>query len=117
MTATHQQVIGEILAGDALGMSATARKVPAFRGEGRANPTTIWRWIVTGCKSPDGSIVKLEAARLGGRWLTSSAALARFLDALTPSTDPAPSPARSRKPAARKRAIEAAHKKLAAAGA
>jgi hypothetical protein len=33
---------------------------------------------------PDGSTLRLEAARLGGRWLTSRAAVWRFLAAQTP---------------------------------
>lgn len=78
-------VITEILNGDALGMSAAARLIPAHRGHGRANPSTPWRWITEGAKAPDGRIVKLEAGRVAGRWLTSRAALARFIEALTPS--------------------------------
>ena len=82
---TPAPVIAEILNGDALGMSAAARLIPAHRGHGRANPSTPWRWITEGAKAPDGRIVRLEAGRVAGRWLTSRAALGRFISALTPS--------------------------------
>lgn len=110
------QVITEIIAGDALGLGAAARKIPSHRGDGRVNPSTIWRWIVSGSKAADGRVVRLEAARVGGRWLTSSMALARFWNALTPVASlatPTPSP---RTPSKRQRSIEAAHRKLATAG-
>jgi hypothetical protein len=40
---------------------------------------------MAGTKAPDGRVVRLEAIRLGGRWLTSVEALQRFAAALTPS--------------------------------
>ena len=67
-------VISEIINGDALGMSAAARCVPPHRGSHRASPSTPWRWIRQGVRTPDGRIVRLEAARIGSRWLTSRAA-------------------------------------------
>jgi hypothetical protein len=112
------QVLSEIIAGDALGMGAAARMLPAHRGEGTARPSTIWRWIVQGVRTPDGSTVKLEASRVGGRWLTSRAALARFSAALTPvSPGTATTPHRSRTPLARRKAAEAAANELARRGA
>src|SRR5262245_13275728 len=83
-TAAMPQVISEIVGGDGLGLGAASRIVPAFRGEGRSCPSTLSRWIRNGLLTPDGRVVKLEAARIGGRWLTSRAALARFATALTP---------------------------------
>jgi len=112
------QVLTEIIAGDALGMGAAARLLPAHRGEGTARPSTIWRWVVQGARTPDGRIVRLEASRVGGRWLTSKAALARFAAALTPATsDTTPAPVRSRAPSARHKASEAAAASLARRGA
>jgi hypothetical protein len=88
--ADTQQVLSEILSGDALGLSAAARLLPAHRGTGRASPSTVWRWIRTGTCTSDGRVVKLEAARLGTRWLTSTAAINRYMAALTPTTDTPP---------------------------
>lgn len=44
---------------------------------------TLYRWITVGMKG-----VKLEAARVGGRWRTSEEALQRFSDCLTPNQEP-----------------------------
>jgi hypothetical protein len=111
-------VLTEIIAGDALGLGAAAKLLPAHRGAGRASPSTLWRWIVSGAKASDGAVVKLEAARVGGRWLTSREALARFAARLTPASPDTSSPApKPRAPAARHKSSEAAAKKLEAMGA
>ncbi len=59
------------------------------------------RWVVTGVKGPNGSRVRLEAVRFGGRWLTSSPALERFVAALTPNfnpdSDPKPTSSKSKR--------------------
>lgn len=44
---------------------------------------TLYRWITVGTKG-----IKLEAARVGGRWRTSEEALQRFSDCLTPKEEP-----------------------------
>jgi Protein of unknown function (DUF1580) len=49
---------------------------------------TLLRWISEGSRGPGGELVKLEAVRLGGRWLTSREALQRFVERLTPKADP-----------------------------
>jgi hypothetical protein len=53
----------------------------------RGRPVTqgcVMRWILRGVKGPGGRRVRLEAVRLGGRWLTSLEALERFALAQTP---------------------------------
>ena len=82
-TDTTSPIIAEILAGDALSLSAAARKLPPHRGRNVA-PSTIWRWHREGLRTPDGRRVHLELARVGGKWLASAAALARFIAAATP---------------------------------
>jgi excisionase family DNA binding protein len=55
--------------------------------------TTLYRWITQGSKG-----VKLEAARVGGRWRTSEEALQRFSERLTGDQErstPAPPPIRT----------------------
>jgi hypothetical protein len=50
----------------------------------------VWRWIAHGVTLKNGQIVRLEAARLSGRWLTTEPALQRFLAAQTPPNHNAP---------------------------
>jgi hypothetical protein len=61
-------------------------------------------------KSPSGDLVKLEACRLGGRWMTSREALQRFSERLTPELGAAQSTPRS--PAARRKASDRAEQEL-----
>jgi len=107
-------VIEEILAGDGLSLSAAARSIPAHRGKGHVQTTTIWRWVIKGVDVPGVGKVRLEAARIGCRWMTARAALKRFFAALTSAEVPTSTPPRS--PAKRRRAIAIAEKNLAAAG-
>jgi hypothetical protein len=75
----------------------------------------VRRWIVTGVKLPSGERLRLEAVRIGGRWLTSVEALQRFAARQTPEAldEPAPLP---RSVDERQRASEAAAKALEAMG-
>src|SRR5215831_15466946 len=78
-----------------LSLPQAARRLPPGR---RGRPVTLsclLRWILSGVPSPDGQRVRLEAVRLGGRWLTSVEALGRFAAALTPTLD-GPAPAQPR---------------------
>lgn len=112
------QVLAEIQAGDGLSSAAAGRLFPGHRGGKSVDPSTTFRWITRGAAAPDGRRVKLEAVRVGGRWLTSRGAVARFVAALTPASDPDTStPPASRTPAARKRASEKAVAALKAMGA
>jgi hypothetical protein len=70
-----------------LSLSQAARRLPPCRADRPVNPATIWRWIAKGARRPDGTRITLEAVRLGGRWLTSAEALARFAAALTPESE------------------------------
>jgi hypothetical protein len=55
----------------------------------RLNFSTVWRWVLHGVRGANGALVRLEGARVGGRWLTTREALARFQAALTPDvTEP-----------------------------
>jgi hypothetical protein len=115
-TAVSESTIAqEILSGSGLNLGQAARRFPPYR-EGRpVNPSTIFRWIMSGVRLPDGSRVQLEAVRLGGRWLTSGPAIQRFIDRQTPNlnTDPAPAP---RTPTQRRKASERAGKQLGKVG-
>jgi hypothetical protein len=92
-----------------LSLSQAAKLLPPGR---RGRPVTLpclLRWILDGVKTPNG-VVRLEAARLGGRWLTSVEALERFADKQTPKLDDQSQA--SRTPGARCRASERATRDL-----
>lgn len=113
------QVLTEIQSGDGLSLSAAGRLFPGHRGGASVDPSTVFRWVTKGTRTTDGRAVKLEAARVGGRWLTSRGAVGRFVAALTDAAIPGATPAtpESRAPTARARATEravAALKKMGA---
>lgn len=113
-----QSLLEEIVGGDALSLAQAARLVPATRGEsGSASPSCVWRWVTKGATTRAGVTVKLEAALIGSRWITSRAALMRFLEALNPVSAPVPVLPPSRTEAQRRKAAAAASKKLEAMGA
>jgi hypothetical protein len=112
-------VLSEIQSGDGLALSAAGRLFPAHRGDGTVGPSTVFRWLTKGAKSTGGQLVKLEAVRVGGRWLTSRGAVARFVQALTVAGTPAsatPAPV-SRSLSARQKASERAGRELEKRGA
>jgi hypothetical protein len=85
-----------------LSLYEAARRFPPARAGRPVSFSCVLRWITDGIPGPDGERVKLEAVRVGGRWLTSEEALARWAARLTPrlhvENAPAPrSPARCRR--------------------
>jgi hypothetical protein len=111
-------LLAEILGGDARSLAAVGRLLPARSGGRRVHPSTVWRWAHQGSRTLDGRLARLEVARVGERWLTSRAAVERYIRALTvlPAGTPTPPPP-TRTPAARRRASEIAAARLRAAGA
>jgi hypothetical protein len=89
-----------------------ARRLPPGRGGRPVSFSCVLRWITQGVPGPDGNRVKLEGARVGGRWLTSEEALGRWAERLTPHYDADPSH-KTPTPSQRRRRGEAAGKKLA----
>jgi site-specific recombinase XerD len=71
----------------------------------------VLRWIQRGIPGPDRQRVKLEGVRVGGRWLTSREALARWAERLTPRLDGEPAPV-PRTPSQRRKAAERAEREL-----
>src|SRR5215471_407670 len=70
-----------------LSLAAAARNLPPGR---RGRPVTlscILRWVLDGVRLKSGQKVRLEAVRLGGRWITSMEALQRFAIAQTPQPE------------------------------
>jgi hypothetical protein len=92
-----------------LSLKQVASKSPAGRKGRPMHISTVMRWISKGVKTACGP-VRLEAIRMGGRWLTSEEALERFVAAQTPDlTKPVELP---RSVAARTRASRHAENEL-----
>jgi hypothetical protein len=117
-------LIRRILAEGPIGANLAARLVGRFRNGRPTHTSTIGRWIADGVKLTDGRVVTLEGYRLNGRWITSEAALVRFIAVQQGAAAPAGEvpgghpPARRgvRSPASRRRASEAAAKQLGRSG-
>jgi hypothetical protein len=94
-----------------LSLADAAKLIPPGRSGKRCHLSTPLRWILKGAKALDGTVVKLEAIRLGGRWITSREALQRFAERLTPRLDTQPAPT-ARANSRRRRACERAAAEL-----
>lgn len=60
-----------------------ANWLPKLRGGKSVNPSTVWRWTTQGVRARDGTLVRLEAIKVGGTCCTSDEALLRFLQTLS----------------------------------
>jgi hypothetical protein len=110
-------VAANLLSETLISFSEAARLIPAYRGQGRCNPSTIFRWATIGITAPSGERVFLEVIRLGGRYLTTREALERWAHRLTPTRDDAePTRPTPRTPGRRQRESERAAKQLEKAG-
>jgi hypothetical protein len=105
----------DVTAGDTLTLAEACRLLPRGRNGSRPHLSTLVRWITRGTPGPDGRRVRLAAVRVGGKWVTSRAALQEFAAELTPrpSDIAAPPP---RTPRQRDRAAAGAAKKLEEVG-
>ena len=108
------QIILEIQSGHGLSLSAAGKLFPGHRGGEAVDPSTVFRWRTTGSRAANGSIVKLESVRVGGRWLTSRGAVSRFVAALTSASTPdaTSTPPPPRTPNQRRKASERAEAAL-----
>lgn len=97
-----------------LSLRTAAALLPSGRGGRPVSFNCLLRWILNGAKAPSGETVKLEAVRLGGRWITSREAIQRFADRLTPECSNNPTSGRTLKQ--RRAAAERAEKELAVLG-
>jgi hypothetical protein len=96
----------------ALPLAEACRIVPPARSGKKTHLSTVLRWILKGAKSPTGEMVKLEALRIGSRWVTSREALQRFAERLTPSPNGQSAPHPPRTPTQRQRAADRAAQEL-----
>lgn len=104
-------ILSEIASGLGLSLAQAGRRFPPSRLSRPVSPSCVWRWVHDGVRLPDGSVVRLEAARLSGRWLTSEPAIERFIAAQTPAID-TPAPMTPRTPTRRHRDAAAAAREL-----
>jgi hypothetical protein len=79
-----------LLAEKLMSLYEAARRLPPGRRGRPVSFSCVLRWITDGIPGPGGSRIKLEAVRVGGRWLTSDEALARWAERLTPRLDSEP---------------------------
>lgn len=77
---------------------------------------TVWRWIRSGVKSKSGQTVKLEAQFIGGRWISSTESLDRFIAATNEAAADSDAPP-PRTPGKRLRAAADAGRRLKEMGA
>jgi hypothetical protein len=108
------QLLQEIEAGQGETLVRAARRVPRTRQDRPVTLSCLLRWIMTGVVGFDGQRIRLEAARLAGRWITTPGAISRFIRAQTPRRDENPSGPQP--PAVRRRASERAARELARLG-
>jgi hypothetical protein len=66
-----------------IGLHDAAKLYPSFRNGRPTHISTVLRHITKGTRLPNGEVVRLEGARLGGRWITSVEAVQRFMERLT----------------------------------
>jgi hypothetical protein len=96
---------------EAISLTEAAKRLPCRRRGVRPNVATLYRWAQAGCRG-----IRLETLCVGATRCTSMEALQRFFDALTAQAGrhaPAPPPRQSGQ---RRKAIEAAERRLAKAG-
>jgi hypothetical protein len=99
-----------------LSLLDACRIVPPGRGGCKCHISTLVRWITRGCRAPSGELVRLRAARLGSRWITSHEAIAEYMAALTPTVGSPVQPQPPRTPGRRQRAAQRAADQLSAIG-
>jgi hypothetical protein len=97
-------------------LAQTAARLPPNRLDRPVTASCVLRWVLSGVRVPGGGRIRLEAVRLGGRWLTSVEALERFAERQTPGLDAPKNGAPPRPPASRRRASERAERELGRIG-
>jgi hypothetical protein len=92
-------------------LSQAAKLLPPGRRGRPVSLSCLLRWVLDGVRTPNGP-VRLEAVRLGGRWITSLEALQRFAAAQTPTLGADPINPVTRPSVVRQRASETAARQL-----
>jgi hypothetical protein len=103
------RLLEEIEEGQGETLVRAARRIPRTRQDRPVTLSCLLRWITTGVIAYDGQRVRLEAARLAGKWITTPGAILRFIRAQTPNAEEVP---RTATPSRRLRAAERAGRHL-----
>ena len=74
----------DILKERMISLAQAAKLFPPARRGRPVTPNAIWRWVSTGVRLASGTVVRLEAVKVSGRWLTSEEAVVRFIAAQQP---------------------------------
>jgi hypothetical protein len=98
-----------------ISLAQATRFYPQYRRGKPPHESMVLRHILKGSRAPDGSVVRLEGLRLGGRWITTAEAIQRFAERLTPGFDTPPA-GRPPNPAPRSSSTAKANRELKAAG-
>jgi hypothetical protein len=106
----------DITTEETLSFTNASKILPPGRNGARPQLSTLIRWALDGVRGPDGRLVRLEAVRLGRKWVTSRQALQRFVAALTPAPRDSSVSSPTRTPKQRARASEKAGKRLEEVG-
>jgi hypothetical protein len=114
-TVFTDQLLAEIEAGQGETLTRAARRLPRTRQDRPVTLSCLFRWVTVGAIGPDGQRVKLEAARIAGKWVTTPGAIRRFVQAQTPRGS-AQAPTAPRSASQRHGANEAAAKRLSQLG-
>jgi hypothetical protein len=109
------QIFEEIARGEGRTLSQLSKLFPPARRGKPVSLGCILRWVLSGVKLPNGQVVRLEAARCSGRWLSTPSAIQRFLETQTPNFNSTPTPSH-RTATQRQRASDRASRKLEALG-
>lgn len=115
----NPRLIDRLLDEGAVGVCEIARLAGKFRRGRPTHASTVTRWITVGVVVGGGRVLKLEGIRLNGRWVSSRAALVRFIAAQqtdSPNADARPAPARVGRSARQSRDGGAWDAKFEAAG-
>lgn len=73
----------DILEEEMLSLAELIELLPRGRRGRPLQLSTVMKWITDGTPSLSGEVVKLEAIRIGKRWISSREALKRFVARLT----------------------------------
>jgi hypothetical protein len=101
----------DIISDDTLTLAEACRLLPRGRNGARPHLSTILRWILDGAPAVGGERVRLAALRVGGKWVTSRAALQAFAEALTPASRTC-MPSQVRTPTQRQRDLKRTERNL-----
>jgi len=98
-------------------VAAKSSGLPGARGRAHLNASTLFRWATKGVPDAHGIRHRLEAVRVGARWLTSTEAVRRLVAKLTEASLPADTPKPASPPPTPARRARAAQRASAEVGA